>query len=362
MEKIRLGISSGDINGVGLEVVIKTLSDARMLDHCTPVIYGSAKVVSYHKNIVKPDDFSYQSLSSAQHLKRDRINVVNCWNEDITITLGEPNEDSGKFAYVALDKAVQDLRDGLIDVLVTAPIDKHAMSLAGFHHEGHTEFLTDRFDAKDSLMLMVNDDLRIGVATNHVPIAQISEVLTKDLVRRKILILHKTLREDFGIEKPLIAVLGLNPHAGDAGLLGTEEDEIIRPAIKELKKKGILLGGPYSADGFFGTGEQKKVDAILAMYHDQGLIPFKLLSFGQGVNFTAGLSIIRTSPDHGTGVSLAGLNQADESSFRRAIFLALDLYRHRRDHQMAHKEPLHKKNLHEGAEDEIIAEDLAEDG
>ncbi len=361
MQKVRVGISSGDINGIGLEVVIKALSDVRILDHCTPIIYGSAKVLSYHKNIVKPHEFSYQSVSSTEHVKKDRINVVNCWTDDITISLGEPNENSGKFAYVALDKAVQDLESGLIDVLITPPIDKHAMSLAGFQHPGHTEYLAEKFGNRESLMLMVADEVRIGVATNHLPVSNIAETLTKALIQKKILTLHRTLIEDFGLEKPLIAILGLNPHAGDQGVIGHEEEEVIKPAINALKSKGLLLGGPYSADGFFGSGDYKKVDGILAMYHDQGLIPFKLLSFGNGVNFTAGLSIVRTSPDHGTAAAIAGQNQADPRSFRNALFLALDLFRNRQNYQQAHHSPLHKKNLHEGAEDEIIAEDMAED-
>ncbi len=361
MEKVKVGITSGDINGVGLEVIIKTLADSRLLDLCTPVIYGSAKVVSYHKNIVKPRDFSYQSLSTADHLNRDKINVVNCWNEDIVITLGEPTEDSGKFAYVSLDKAVQDLQQGLIDTLVTAPIDKHAMSQAGFQYRGHTEYLTERFGDGQSLMLMVADQLRIGVATNHLSIAEVAVKLSRDLVREKLSVLHQSLKSDFGIERPLIAVMGLNPHASDDGLIGMEEEEIIRPAVIELKKQRIMVAGPFSADGFFGSGQFRKFDGILAMYHDQGLIPFKLLSFGSGVNFTAGLSVIRTSPDHGTGVKIAGQSQADPSSMRQAIYTAIDLFRNRQQYLKDHSDPLRPKNLHKDAEDEVISEDLMDD-
>ena len=361
MQKVRVGISSGDINGVGLEVIIKALEDSRVLDQCIPVIYGSAKVVSYHKNIVKPRDFSYQSLSSAEYLKEDRINVVNCWTDDITINLGEPNENSGKFAYVSLDQAVQDLEQGRIDALVTSPIDKHAMSLAGFQYPGHTEYLTERFSSGGSLMLMVSEDLKIGVATNHIPVSQVSQALSQELIGQKIKTMHDALVRDFDLEKPVIAVLGLNPHAGDQGLLGPEEDDLIRPAIADLKSKGMLVGGPFSADGFFGSGEYRKVDGILAMYHDQGLIPFKLLSFGAGVNYTAGLSIVRTSPDHGTGAKIAGENRADAKSFNKALFAAIDIYRNRKNYAEMHRNPLHKKNLHEGAEDEILTEDIAED-
>ncbi|NND34143.1 MAG: 4-hydroxythreonine-4-phosphate dehydrogenase PdxA [Saprospiraceae bacterium] len=331
MDKVRLGITIGDMNGIGLEVIIKSLANPRLLELCIPVIYGSAKVVSYHKNIVRPADFSYQSLSNASNLSTGRINLVNCWNEDAAINLGTPDAESGKFAYIALDQATQDLKAGLIDVLVTAPIDKHAMSLAGFPSPGHTEYLTDQFGVASSLMLMVADDLRIGVVTNHVPIGTVTSLLTKELVLQKAMILAQSLQSDFGFEKPLIAILGLNPHAGDNGLIGSEEEDIIKPAISELKERGLFVGGPYSADGFFGSGNYRKVDGILAMYHDQGLIPFKTLSFGQGVNYTAGLPIVRTSPDHGVGSAIAGQDVADERSFQKAIFLAIDIWRQRRD-------------------------------
>lgn len=356
MKKVRVGISSGDINGVGLEVIIKSLEDDRILEYCVPVIYGSSKVVSYHKNIVKPSNFSFQSISSANQLDEERINIVNCWTDDITITLGTPNEDSGKFAYTALDSAVNDLKSGLIDVLVTGPIDKHAMSTAGFSYPGHTEYLSAQFQPSKSLMLMVADRLRIGVVTNHLPISEVAGQITKQRVIEKIFALNKALKEDFGIEKPTIAVMGLNPHAGDNGLLGREEDAEIRPAVIECKKKGILAVGPYSADGFFGSGQYREVDAVLAMYHDQGLIPFKLLSFGNGVNFTAGLSVVRTSPDHGTGAIIAGKNQASPSSFRSAIYAAMDIFRNRKRYAQELANPIKKQALVEEDPDAVDEE------
>ena len=300
MDKIKIGISVGDINGVGLEVIIKSLSQ-RITDFCTPVIYCSSKIVAYHKNIVGAEDFQFNSLTSAHKLRYDRINVVNCWQDDVTISLGKLTESGGKYAQISLEQATNDLQEGLIDALVTAPINKKAMQMVGFPYPGHTEFLTARFNAYSSLMLMVCDNLRVGLVTNHLPIKEVSAAITKEQVALKLKLLNKTLRKDFGIEKPTIAVLGLNPHAGDEGAIGEEEEKFIRPAIIEAKKKNILAMGPYPADGFFGSGQHRKFDGILAMYHDQGLVAFKALTFGTGVNFTAGLPIVRTSPDHGTG-------------------------------------------------------------
>ncbi len=357
MNKVRVGISVGDINGVGPEVIIKTLSDARILKQCIPIIYGSAKVISYHKNIVKPRDFLYQSLTTAERPSTSKINIVNCWTEDVVIALGTPNESTGRFAYTSLDRAAQDLEAGLIDALVTAPFDKQVMSQAGFRYPGHTEYLTSRFKANESLMMMVSNGLRIGVLTNHLPISEVAESITRERVTRKLEIFHQSLKVDFGIERPTIAVLGLNPHAGDGGLVGHEEVEVIKPAMIALKKKGMVVSGPYSADGFFGTGQHVKVDGILAMYHDQGLIPFKTLSFGEGVNYTAGLNIVRTSPDHGTGVKIAGQNKANPASFRKALFLAIDLHKARTAYKEAHQNPLRKKNIREETEAESLAQD-----
>ncbi|MCB0665471.1 MAG: 4-hydroxythreonine-4-phosphate dehydrogenase PdxA [Saprospiraceae bacterium] len=360
MQKVRIGITVGDINGVGLEVIIKSLANPKINELCTPVIYGSSKVVSYHKNIVRPQEFNYQNLSNASALNDDRINLVNCWNDDVVINLGVPDEESGKAAYISLDQATQDLKNGLIDVLVTAPIDKHAMSLAGFPATGHTEYLTEQFEAMGNLMLMVSDDLRVAVVTNHIAISEVASQITKDLIIQKALTFYQSLQMDFGIEKPLIAVLGLNPHAGDQGLIGGEEKDIIIPDIEELKNKGLLIGGPYAADGFFGSSQFRQVDGILAMYHDQGLVPFKTLSFGKGVNFTAGLPIVRTSPDHGTGAAIAGQNIADETSFLKSMFLAIDIFRARGDFQNSHLNRLQKGALDEEAEGESSPEEFSE--
>jgi 4-hydroxythreonine-4-phosphate dehydrogenase len=333
MRKFRVGISIGDVNGIGPEVILKVLGDERMLDICTPVIYASSKAVAYHKNILEDIDIKFQSVSSGSKSSDGRINVVNCWDENVNISLGKATEDGGKYAYISLERAVNELKAGEIDALVTAPINKKAMNMANFPHAGHTEYLTKESGAKQSLMLMVNDGLRVGLVTNHLPLKDVAKAITKESVKDKIRILNKTLKMDFGIEKPVIAVLGLNPHAGDDGVLGDEEEKAIRPAIIEAKKKGVMVMGPYSADGFFGSSQHRKFDAVLAMYHDQGLVAFKSLSFGDGINYTAGLSFIRTSPDHGTAYDLAGKNQANPDSMRRAMFLAKDISANRKNYK-----------------------------
>ncbi len=342
MNKLKIGISIGDINGVGLEVILKTLSNKRVMELCTPLIYGSTKIVSYHKNIVGVD-MQFNSTKGADKFAHNRVNVVNCWNDNVNITLGQATEAGGKYAFQSLEHAVKDLQAGLIDALVTAPINKKAMQLANFPFPGHTEYLAEQFNAKDHLMLMLNDELRVGVVTGHIPIADVAKTLTKALLLKKLNILNETLKMDFGIERPTIAVLGLNPHASDEGVMGNEEEKMIRPAIIEAKKSGITVMGPYAADGFFGAGMFKKFDAILAMYHDQGLIPFKTLSFNAGVNYTAGLSAIRTSPDHGTAYDLVGKNRADFSSFRTALFSAIDIARHRAAYQEMNENKLVKR-------------------
>lgn len=343
MNKIKIGISVGDINGIGLEVILKTLTNKKICDFCTPVVYGSSKVVSYHKNIVDVD-FQFQILKDKNKLNLNKINIVNCWQENINISLGKATEQSGRCAFVALSAAVKDLREGYLDALVTAPINKEAMKMAGFPYPGHTEFLTHELGAKESLMFMVHEDLRIGLVTNHLPLEDVTRSITKERVSEKIEIMNQTLKMDFGFDRPTIAVLGLNPHASDNGVIGDQEEEIIRPAIIEAKKKGLMVVGPFSADGFFGSGEYKKYDGILAMFHDQGLIPFKLLSFGNGVNYTAGLSAVRTSPDHGTAYDIAGKNIADHSSFQRALFAALDIARNRKDYFEMRENALVKKS------------------
>ncbi len=357
MEKVKVGISIGDINGVGLEVILKTVSDERILSLCTPVIYGSTKVISYHKNIVGINDFPFKGSRPGDRIHPNKINIINCWDENVNIILGKPSDISGVYALKSLEQATEDLAKGEIDALVTAPIHKKAMEKANFGFTGHTEYLSSKF-GKLSLMLMVNDDLRVGVATNHIPLQAVAANITKEIISQKLKTFNQTLKVDFGIERPTIAVLGLNPHAGDNGLIGNEEEKIIRPVIIEAKKKGVLAMGPFPADGFFGSRNYRKFDGILAMYHDQGLVPFKALSFGEGVNFTAGLNKVRTSPDHGTAYDIAGKNEADPSSFRKALFLAVDIFRNRKAHLDAHANPVRKgaKNMVETSEEDVVDE------
>ena len=343
MKKLKIGISIGDINGVGPEVVIKTFSDPRVLKYCTPVIYASSKIIAYHKNIVNPD-FQFYSAQDVSETKHDRINVINILSENVDINLGTITEQGGKVAIKSLQAAVKDLKDKKLDALVTAPIHKKSMQMAGFEHVGHTQYLAEQLSGKD-LMMMVNDDLRVGLVTDHIPLKEVAKKISKDKIVEKIRIMEQTLKVDFGIERPTIAVLGLNPHASDDGLIGTKDIEIIRPAIVQLKKShGLLVTGPHPADGFFGSGDYRKYDGIIAMYHDQGLIPFKLLSFGEGVNFTAGLSAIRTSPDHGTAFDIAGKNEANPGSFRKALFAAMDISRQRAAFHDDSKNSLVQKN------------------
>ena len=345
--KLKIGISIGDINGIGLEVILKTLADKRILNFCTPVLYGSAKVASYHKNIINIKELSLHNASNIHSIKPNAVNVITCWMENVKITLGKCTIDGGRYATFSLEQATNDLKAGLIDALVTAPINKKAMQLSGFEYAGHTEYLTTKFDAEQNLMLMVHEGLRVGLVTNHLPVNQITSNITQELILEKIQLMDQSLRMDFGIDKPAIAILGLNPHAGDEGVLGDEESNIIMPAIEEAKKLGVLAIGPYAADGFFGSDNHKNFDGILAMYHDQGLVPFKTLSFGNGVNFTAGLPIIRTSPDHGTGYDIAGNNLADPQSFRQALYLAIDSTKLRADYIKMTANPLKKFNLKE---------------
>ena len=342
MGTIRAGITVGDINGIGLEIIIKTLSHPSVTQLCTPVIYGSSKVVSYHKNIVNPAEFTFHNTNTADKIYHQKINVVNCWQDNVNIALGKETEEGGRFAHVALDRAVRDLKEGHIDLLVTAPINKNAMKMAGFPFPGHTEYLAHEFGAKDGLMMMISDSLRVALMSSHVPLQQVSSTITKQLMHSKLDLLIKTLQVDFGISQPVIAVLGLNPHAGEAGTIGTEEEQVIRPAIIEAKKSGDLVMGPFPADGFFGSLQHTKYDAVLAMYHDQGLVPFKMLHFHDGVNFTAGLPFVRTSPDHGTAYEIAGKNEADPSSFRAALFAALDIFKSRERHKKDHANAVRK--------------------
>ncbi|GIV31873.1 MAG: 4-hydroxythreonine-4-phosphate dehydrogenase [Saprospiraceae bacterium] len=350
-----IGITIGDINGIGLEVILKALSHPRILQICVPIIYGSSKVVSYHKNVAGLEEFSYQNLRSAERPSTERVNVLNCWNENVNITLGKPSEAGGKYAMISLESAIKDLRAGLIDAIVTGPIHKKSMELAGFGYIGHTEYLAKAFNVSDCLMLMVSSALKVGLVTTHVPLRDVPLIIDKERIIRKLEILEQSLKVDFGYERPLIAVLGLNPHAGEEGLLGDEEEKVIRPAVVECKKKGMNVFGPFPADGFFGAGKFNKFDAVLAMYHDQGLIAFKSLTFGSGVNYTAGLPIIRTSPDHGTAFELTGKNEADHSSFLQAIFTAIDIWRNRTEYNELRSNAVKRVEVEEETEEGEVA-------
>jgi 4-hydroxythreonine-4-phosphate dehydrogenase len=358
MNNITIGISCGDINGIGLEVILKALAIKKAAQHIKTVIYGSTKVVAYHKNIISEENIQFHTIDSPEDALAGRINIINCWADNVNIVLGKPNELGGKCAMDALAEAVKDLKSGELDALITAPINKKAMQMAGFQHIGHTEYLSAEFKAKDTLMLMVSDALRVGIVTNHLALRDVAAAVTQEKVLRKIMIMAETLKIDFNIDRPTIAVLGLNPHAGDDGAIGHEEEKIIRPAIEEAKLKGILVYGPFPADGFFGSGQHHKFDAVLAMYHDQGLVPFKALSFGAGVNYTAGLRAVRTSPDHGTAYDIAGKGEADEMSFIKALYLAADIVRNRNEYIDMHANSLERRKqkslVSETGEDEVV--------
>ncbi|MBX2844944.1 MAG: 4-hydroxythreonine-4-phosphate dehydrogenase PdxA [Saprospiraceae bacterium] len=331
-DAIRLGFSVGDINGIGLEVLLKTFSDNRMFKSCIPILYASNKVVAYHKKALNIEQANFQSIQQAQDAKAKQINVITSWDGDVQITLGQPDAAVGKFAVHSLNAAMHDLKEGHIDGLVTLPINKDVISGDDFPYKGHTEFVRDRLGAAESLMFLVSEQLRVGLVTNHLSVAEIAASITEEAILKKTRIMAKSLTLDFGIEKPKIAVLGLNPHAGDNGLIGEEDKTIISGAIQKLKEEGIMAIGPYPSDGFFGMRQYKKFDGVLAMYHDQGLIPFKMISFEDGVNYTAGLPAVRTSPDHGTAYDIAGQGIASEASLRNAIFLAIDVVRRRQVH------------------------------
>lgn len=329
--KPRIGITLGDVNGIGPEVVIKALADSRLLNIITPVVYGSAKVISYYKKQFNIEELNYTQVRSKGQFAPKSINVINCWEDSLEINPGKASKVTGKAAFVALKQAVEELKEGVTDALVTAPIDKQSIHSEEFPFAGHTEYLTQFFGAPDSLMFMVSDTLRIGLVTEHVPLKDVASLVTKERIESKLQIMEQSLRKDFSISKPRIAVLGLNPHAGDGGLIGQEDEQVIKPVITEQKNKGKLVYGPFPADGFFAAGSHTKYDGILAMYHDQGLIAFKSIAFEEGVNFTAGLPFIRTSPDHGTAYGIAGKNQANENSLREAIYRAADIFKNRNE-------------------------------
>lgn len=341
-ERIVVGITQGDVNGIGYEVILKTFEDPTMFEFCIPVVYGSPKVMTYHRKAIdSPTNFNV--VDSASDAQQDRLNVVNCNKEDVKVDFGLPTEESGQAAFQALERAVKEYREGKIDVLVTAPINKKTIHSDSFNFPGHTEYIEAKLgEGNKALMILMNSSMRVALATVHEPIAKVSSLLSKDLVKDKLRILNKSLRQDFGIEIPRIAVLALNPHASDDGLIGKEENEIIKPAIDEAAADKIQCFGPFPADGFFGSGEYRKFDAVLAMYHDQGLIPLKALDMECGVNYTAGLPVIRTSPDHGTAYDIAGKGVASEASMREAIFAAIDIYRSRQMEKEIHANPLGK--------------------
>lgn len=340
-QPVRVGISCGDLNGVGIEVVLKCFEDPRMLADLTPVLYASAKAVSHYRKLLKLDEVQFHRIGDAREALPRKLNLVNLWDEDASIEPGKPSVAMAAFSIKSLEAAAQDLASGKVDVLVTAPIDKNSMQQAGFAYPGHTEFLQHMAGAdSDVLMLLVCEGLRVGCVTGHIPLKEVSAAITTDRILTKARLLHQSLLRDFGVPEPRIALLGLNPHAGDGGALGSEDKERILPAVRRLNEEGIKTMGPYAADGFFGNGSYKHFDGVLAMYHDQGLAPFKALSFGHGVNFTAGLPIVRTSPDHGTGLDIAGQGLADEGSFRAAVWLACDIRANRERYKVINANPL----------------------
>lgn len=336
----RVGISIGDVNGIGPEVIIKAFSNPLILTECTPIIYGSTKTMSFHKKTIDDSSFNFLRIEDANEAKDKKINILACWKEVVDISLGTANETGGKYAFKSLEAATKDLAAGKIDVLVTAPISKETIMQAGFEFPGHTEYLASLSGMDDALMTMVADNLRVALVTSHIPLKDVPKAINKEKIVEKLLKFNTSLIKDFGIVKPKIAVLGLNPHAGEKGKLGEEEGNIISPAIQEANNKGILTFGPYPADGFFGSSQYNQIDGVLAMYHDQGLTGFKSLAFNSGVNYTAGLPIVRTSPDHGTAFDIAGKGIADEQSFRNAVYLAMDVFRNRQKHKEINKESL----------------------
>ena len=353
---IKVGITHGDINGVGYEVILKTFLDMRVADLCTPIIYGSSKIAAYHRKALELPPVNMNIISRAEDAGASRLNIINCVNDEVKVELSKPTAEAGEAAFMALEAAVADMKRGVVDVLLTAPINKHSIQNDNFHFPGHTEYLEQCFGnlEKKALMILLKDNLRVALVTGHVPLSQVASMISVDTVVEKLRIFNQSLRQDFAIVKPRIAVLSLNPHAGDAGLLGTEEETVIKPAMKEAEKKGVMSFGPYPADGFFGSRMYDKFDGVLAMYHDQGLAPFKALAMDDGVNYTAGLPIVRTSPAHGTAYDIAGKNMASEESFRQALYVALDIYRNRARYKEATANPLRKQYFEKGGDNEKL--------
>lgn len=341
--RIRVGITQGDVNGVGLEVILKTFSDPTMLELCTPIIYGSPKVVTYHRKALDLQT-GFSIVNSATEAAPNKLSVVACSSDEVKVEFGKPDAEVGKAALESLEKAVEEYRNGWIDVIVTAPINKHTIQSEEFHFPGHTEYIEDKLgNGGKALMILMKDELRVALVTGHLPVSQIATALTKESIEEKLQIFNRSLKFDFGISSPRIAVLSLNPHAGDEGLLGTEERDLIIPAIETMKAKKMLCYGPFAADGFFGAGSYEHFDGVLAMYHDQGLAAFKALAMDEGVNYTAGLPVIRTSPAHGTAYDIAGKGVAGEDSFRSAVYAAIDVFRNRRMEKEIRQNPLRKQ-------------------
>lgn len=341
-QRIKVAITHGDTNGVGYEVILKAFDDPQMLELCTPIIYGSPKVAAYHRKVLNLQT-NFTIIEKAEEAKEGKLNLLTTFDDEVKIELGTPAKEAGEAALAALDRAMTDYRSGLYDVIVTAPINKKTIQSDLFHFCGHTEYIESCVgDGNKALMILMNDVLKVALVTTHLPIKDVASAITKEAIVEKAILLNNSLKRDFGLTRPRIAVLALNPHAGDDGLLGKEENEVIMPAIAELESKGVMAFGPYAADGFFGSGNYRHYDAVLAMYHDQGLAPFKTLAQENGVNYTAGLPIVRTSPDHGTAYDIAGKGVADAQSFREAIYAAIDIYRNRKNYDEAGAHPLPK--------------------
>lgn len=352
-----IGLTCGDLNGIGLELIIKTVSDARLLEMCTPVIFANNKVLNFYRKGLADYNFNFSAVKEGNRINHKQVNLHNCWEEEVAITPGQLTDAGGKYAVLSLIQATEALKEGRIDGMVTAPIHKKNTQSDQFPYTGHTPYLKARYDAKDVLMFMVADNMRIGLLSEHIPVADVAASLNRDAIIGKLQLMNQSLKKDFGLDKPRIAVLALNPHAGDEGLIGMEEEQIIRPAIKDAKQKDIFCFGPYSPDAFFARGQYEKFDAVLAMYHDQGLIPFKSLAIGEGVNYTAGIAGIRTSPDHGVAFDIAGKGKADEASFRQAIFTCIDIIQTRRGFHEYRRNPMKRMGAAVvGRADEKISE------
>lgn len=337
-----IGFTCGDVNGIGIELIIKALGDNRILELCTPVVFASNKLINFYRKSLPEINFSYQAIKDFTRINNKQLNIFNCWEEEVAINAGQLNETGGKYARLSLETGVQALKEGHIQGLVTAPLHKKNIQSTEFNFTGHTPYLKYAFELNDVVMLMVASNLRVALVTEHVPVKDIATHISKKSLTSKLYILNDSLKRDFGVSKPKIAVLGLNPHAGDEGLVGDEEQTLIKPAIKEVKDKGILAFGPFSADAFFARGQYAQFDAVLAMYHDQGLIPFKSLAIGEGINFTAGMPVVRTSPDHGTAFDIAGKGKADASSFLASVFECIDIIKRRAEYDENRSNPLRK--------------------